>query len=120
MLSFFLSLHRNAGLGVAAAVFALALCATPALAQSNSPKIVKKVPLDFPPEAVRKGIERGVLKTRVTIDAGGAPTEVTVVETLPTKARILNDAVVEGLKNWRWEGQGKPASFDLQIVFTAD
>ncbi len=113
------TLLRSAGLCAAAAVFALAAPA-PALAQSTNPKVVKKVPLDFPGEALRKGVDRGVLKTRVTIDANGKPTEVAVLETQPAKARILNDTVIEALQQWRWEGQGKPASFDLQIVFTAE
>ena len=120
MSKLFNTLLRSAGLCSTAALIALAITATPALAQSTSPKIVKKVPLDFPDEAVRKGIDRGVLKTRITVDAGGAPTEVIVVETLPVKARILNDTVIAALKNWRWEGQGKPTSFDLQIVFTSE
>ncbi len=111
------ALMRSAGLCAAAALFALA---APALAQATTPKVVKKVPLDFPSEALRRGVDRGVLKTRVTIDASGKPTEVAVIETQPGKARILNDTVVEALQQWRWEGQGKPASFDLQIVFTAE
>lgn len=111
------TLLRSTGLCAAAA---FALIATPVQAQTTGPKIVKKVPMDFPGEAIRRGVDRGVLKTRVTIDASGKPTEVAVLETQPAKAKILNETVVEALQQWRWEGQGKPTSFDLQIVLTAD
>lgn len=85
-----------------------------------SPKVVKKVPPEFPAEAIRKGVDRGVLKAKLTIDEKGVPTEVAVVEAQPPKARILSDTLVESLKNWRFEGQGKPTSFELQIVFAAE
>ena len=104
----------------AAAAFALAAAtAGPALAQST-PKIVKKVPPEFPAEAVRKGVDRGVMKAKLTIDDKGVPTEVSIVEAQPPKARILNETLIESLKTWRFEGQGKPTSFELQIVFAAE
>ncbi len=110
-------------LPLAAALLAVAtmtlLPAAPAHADP-APKILKKVPPEFPAEATRKGVEKGVLKARVTVDGGGAVTEVAIVETQPTSARILNASVVSALNQWRFEGSGKASTFELQVVLTAD
>lgn len=105
-----------AALAVAAA---LALPAAPAFAD-QAPKILKKVPPEFPAEATRKGVDKGVLKARVTVDGAGTVTEVAIVETQPSAARVLNGSVVSALNQWRFEGSGKPSTFELQIVLTAD
>jgi periplasmic protein TonB len=112
-------LPRLSSLAPVAAAVLLGLSSASALAQAT-PKIVKKVPPEFPAEAVRKGVDRGVLKAKVTIDEKGVPTDVAIVDTQPPKARILNDTVSESLKSWRFEGQGKSTSFELQVVFAAE
>lgn len=105
-------------------LYALALLAAlvhaPTFAQSTTPKVLKKVPLEFPAEAVRKGVDRGVLKARLTIDASGAVTDASIIETTPSKAKLLNEPVLEVLNKWRFEGNGKPTTFDMQVVLTAD
>lgn len=109
--------------GVAAAtLLALAgACFVPsaALAQ-GTPKVVKKVPPDFPEQALRRGVDRGVLKAKLTVDGAGAVTGVDIVEVSPAKAKILNEAVIEALNKWRFEGSGKQSQFELQIVLTAE
>ncbi len=100
-----------------------ALCgvsAAPAYAQAASPKVLKKVPLDFPQRAVRAGVDRGVLKTRVTVDGSGSVTAVEVVETQPAKARMLAESAIACIMDWKFEGNGKNQSFDLQLVVSAD
>lgn len=105
-------------------LLALALAAglaTPgAFAQSATPKVVKKIPVEFPADAVRKGVDRGVFKARVTIDGEGNVTESSIVEATPAKARMLTASVLESLGKWRFEGAGKPATFEMQVVLTAD
>jgi periplasmic protein TonB len=98
----------------------LAFSSSPALAQSTNPKVVKKVPMEFPEVAARKGIDRGVLKARVTIDGAGVPTDVAIVDTQPAKARVLNDSVIAALNGWRFESLGKPTTFEMQVVMTAE
>jgi periplasmic protein TonB len=109
----------QAGAAVAAALL-LALCPAGAFAQSTSPKITKKVPMEFPAEATRKGVDKGVLKARVTIDGAGVPTEVAILDVQPNKARILNESVIATLNNWRFEGAGKATTFEMQVVMTAE
>ncbi len=105
----------------AALLLSLSLAAPAVMAQAQAvPKILKKVPPDFPRSALLKGIDKGVLKARLTVDGQGVPTEVTITDTQPAKARVLNESVVEALNAWRFEGAGKPATFELQIVLTSD
>ncbi len=102
-----------------ASLLALPWVATPAWAQAT-PKVTKKVPMDFPEEAIRKGVDKGVLKARLTVDGGGAVTDVAIVDAQPAKARMLTAAVVETLNKWRFEGSGKAATFEMQVVMSAD
>ncbi len=104
-----------------ALILALSLLAAAGSALANViPKILKKVPVDFPAEAVRRGVDKGVLKAQLTVDGTGAVTEVAITDTQPAKAKVLNRSVSEALMGWKFEGSGKPASFELQIVMTAD
>jgi periplasmic protein TonB len=108
---------------IAAAVGAallMALGPASAFAQSTNPKITKKVPMEFPAEATRKGVDKGVLKARVTIDGAGVPTEVAIVDVQPNKAKVLNESVIATLNNWRFEGVGKSTTFEMQVVMTAE
>ena len=98
---------------VAGALLAASLCSVAA----DSPKVLKKVPPEFPAEAARKGISDGVLKASLNIDATGGVTEVTIVEAQPSKARIFNEAAIEALKKWKFEGTGKAQTFELKLVF---
>jgi periplasmic protein TonB len=107
----------------AAALSAAALLAfwpAGAFAQSTNPKITKKVPMEFPAEATRKGVDKGVLKARVTIDGAGVPTEVAIVDVQPNKAKVLNESVIASLNLWRFEGVGKATTFEMQVVLTAE
>lgn len=106
-------------LGAACVATALFASSGAVMAQ-QVPKITKKVAPDFPGEAIRKGVDRGVLKARITVDGGGVPTEVAIVDTQPAKARLLNESVIEALNKWRFEGAGKPNTFELQVVLTAE
>lgn len=100
---------------------ALALLAFTLAAHGQaSPRVVKKVPLEFPERAINQGVTKGVLKARVSVDAEGAVTGVDVVDAQPTRARLLNDTVATGLRGWRFEPSGKAQTFDLQIVLSAD
>jgi TonB family protein len=96
---------------------AAALAAACAIALADPPKVLKKVPPDFPPEAARKGITEGVLKVSLAIDASGAVTQVTVVEATPAKAKIFTDAATEALKQWKFAATGKAETAEIKLVF---
>src|SRR5262249_43054312 len=97
----------------AAALAALLLALPPGGALADgAPKVLKKVPPEFPGEAVRKGVTDGVLKAKLSIDGDGAVTGVEIVEASPPKAKIFNTAATEALNKWRFEATGKPQSFE--------
>jgi outer membrane biosynthesis protein TonB len=111
----------SASLAVVSLALAAALAITPATAHADgAPKILKKVPPEFPGEATRKGITDGVLKAKLSIDGAGAVTEVAIVEATPAKAKVFNDAATTALNQWKFEGTGKPQSFELKLVFSQE
>jgi TonB family protein len=105
------------GAGVLAAAL---LASAPAVALADGPKVVKKVPPEFPGEAVRRGVTDGVLKVSLSIDAQGGVTDVQVLEASPPKAKIFTDAAVTALKQWKFQPSGKTESTELKLVFQQD
>jgi protein TonB len=83
-------------------------------------KVLKKVPPEFPEEAIRKKVTEGVIKAKLTVDGGGSVTNVEVVEATPPKAKIFGDAAVAALSKWKFEGTGKGESFEITLVFSEE
>ena len=110
----------TAVLAGAAIAAALGLAPSLALADGASPKVLKKVPPEFPGEAQRKGITEGVLKAKLSIDGNGAVTEVAILEATPPKAKIFNESATTALNQWKFEASGKPQSFELKLVFSME
>jgi TonB family protein len=96
------------------------LASAPAVALADGPKVIKKVPPEFPGEAVRRGVTDGVLKVNLAIDAQGAVTDVQVLEAMPPKAKIFTEAAVTALKQWKFAPSGKAESTELKLVFQED
>ncbi|MEK8030558.1 energy transducer TonB [Ideonella sp. DXS29W] len=108
-------------LAASSLVLAAALAVAPNVARADgTPKVVKKVPPEFPGEATRKGITDGVLKAKLSIDGNGAVTEVAIVEATPPKAKIFSDAATAALNQWKFEATGKAQSFELKLVFSQE
>ncbi|MEW6705170.1 MAG: energy transducer TonB [Pseudomonadota bacterium] len=99
---------------LAAALASAACMAAPA---ADAPRVLKKVPPEFPAEAARRGVSEGVLKASLAIDGQGAVTQVTIVEATPAKAKVFNDAATDALKQWKFEPTGKAQTFELKLVF---
>ena len=104
-------------IAAAALLGAALLGAGPAWAE---PKVIKKVPPEFPGEAVRKNVTEGVLKAKLTIDGAGSVTDVQIVEAAPAKARIFNDSAVAALSKWKFEASGKSESVEIKLVFSQE
>jgi periplasmic protein TonB len=83
-------------------------------AAANAPKVVKKVPPEFPNEAAKKGINTGVVKAKMTIEANGTVSGVEIVEAEPK--RIFDRAVTEALKEWKFE-PGEKTTHEVKLVF---
>ncbi|HJU21114.1 MAG TPA: TonB family protein [Casimicrobiaceae bacterium] len=78
--------------------------------------IVRESPA-FPREAVAVGLSRGDVRARLTIDAKGNVTDVTIVE---ASHRAFNRAVRETLSRWRFEPGAGNRTTTVDIAFTRD
>jgi protein TonB len=86
----------------------------------NVPKVIKKVPPEFPEEATRKKISEGVIKAKLTVDGGGSVTNVEVVDASPPKAKVFSEAAISALSKWKFEATGKGESFEIKLVFSEE
>lgn len=93
-------------------VLSLSLSATLALA---SPKVLKKVPPEYPAEAARKSVNAGTVRARLTIAPDGKVTEVEIVEAEPK--RVFDRAAIEALKEWRFEPGADKQTHEVKLVF---
>ncbi len=84
-------------------------------AHAAAPKIVKKVPPEFPKEAAQKAISAGSVKAKMSIDTDGKVTAVDIVEAEPR--RVFDRAVVAALMDWRFEASGEKQTHEVKLVF---
>ncbi len=95
------------------------LCAALAMSFSAhayaAPKLVKKVPPEFPSEATRKSISAGSVTAKVTIEADGKVSNVEIIEANPK--RVFDRAVTDALMDWRYEASGEKQSTEIKLVF---
>lgn len=85
------------------------------VAAHASPKVVKKVPPEFPREATQKGVSGGSVKAKILIDGDGKVTGVEIMEAEPK--RIFDRAVTNALMEWRFEGTGEKQTHEVKLVF---
>jgi len=85
-----------------------------ALAAQAAPKVVKKVPPEFPSEAVKKGISAGSVKAKLFIEADGKVSDVEIVEAEPK--RVFDRAVKAALMDWKFEA-GEKTTHEVKLVF---
>jgi periplasmic protein TonB len=97
------------------AALALALSAPLAFA---APKVVKKVPPEFPAEAVRKNINAGSVRAKLTIAPDGKVTDVEIVEAEPK--RMFDRVSIDALKEWRFEPSSEKQTHEVKLVFRND
>lgn len=101
-----MSLLRSATVLAASLMLALAAHATP--------KVVKKVPPDFPAEATKKGISTGVVKAKLNIEADGKVSSVEILEAEPK--RVFDRATIAALMEWKFE-PGEKSTYEVKLVF---
>ena len=101
-----MSFLRSASLVAAGLMLALAAHATP--------KIVKKVPPEFPAEATKKGISTGSVKAKLIIEADGKVSDVEILEAEPK--RVFDRAVKSALMEWKFE-PGEKGTHEVKLVF---
>jgi len=104
-------------MSIRTAALALVLLSAATLAIAT-PKVTKKVPPEYPAEAVRKNISSGSVRAKLTIAADGKVAEVEVVEAEPK--RVFDRAAVEALKEWRFEPSGDKQTHEVKLTFRND
>ena len=98
-------------MGAGAMAFALAAIAAPGEAQ-----VVSKVDPEFPREAAVAGVDKGLVKARMTIDATGEVTRVEVLDAQPR--RVFDRAVVKTLSQWRFNAGAAGRTVEIDVNFT--
>jgi protein TonB len=83
-----------------------------------APKVVKKVPPEFPAEAVRKNITAGTVRAKLTIAADGKVLDVEIVEAEPK--RIFDRVSIDALKEWRFEPGPDKQTHEVKLVYRND
>ena len=93
----------------------LAAARPSAAPQPQATRLVTKVDPDFPREAVVAGVDQGVVKARMTLDASGNVTRVEVLDANPR--RVFDRAVVRALSQWRYSEGASGRTVDLEVAF---
>lgn len=88
------------------------------VSRQGVPELVKRVDPVYPPEAVNKEIE-GTVIMEVVVDTKG---NVTGVRVTGGAHKILNDAAVQAVKQWKYQpclvnGKAKPVKFTVVLDF---
>jgi TonB family protein len=78
-------------------------------------RLVNRVDPDFPREASSAGIEEGIVKARMTLDASGSVARVEIVEARPR--RVFDRAVIRALSQWRYNEGAAGRTVDMEIAF---
>lgn len=101
-------LSRNAALFFSSLLLSLSALAV-------TPKVIKKVPPDFPREASSKGITQGTVKAKLNIEADGKVSSVEILEADPK--RVFDRAVTSALMDWKFEPPGEKTTHEVKLVF---
>ena len=96
-------------------LLALGAALTLALSAHAAPKVVKKVPPEFPPEAARQSISAGSVRAKMSIDPDGKVSAVEILEAEPR--RVFDKAVTRALMEWRFEASGEKQTHEVKLVF---
>lgn len=96
---------------------ALALAAAASLSHADV-KVLKKVPPEYPSEAIKKNIASGSVRAKLNIAGDGKVANVEVVEAEPK--RVFDRAAVEALSQWKFEGTGAAQTHEVKLVFRSE
>ena len=72
----------------------------------------------FPREALRSGVENGTVRARLTINAAGDVTNVSILQAQP--ARVFDRSVQSALSRWKFNPGTEGRTFDTEIGFKAN
>jgi periplasmic protein TonB len=108
-------MHQHNKLSALAKLLAATALVIGVAAQAATPKVIKKVPPEFPREAAQQSITSGSVKAKLSIDGEGKVTEVSILEAEPR--RVFDRAVTRALMDWRFEPSGEKQTHEVKLVF---
>jgi protein TonB len=76
---------------------------------------ITRVPVTFPLAAINRGIESGVVRARLTINAAGGVTEVNILSADPPQ--IFNRAATVALEAWKFNPGADKRAYEVEIEF---
>jgi protein TonB len=79
------------------------------------PKLISRVDPDFPREAMQAGVDQGIVKARMTLDAAGGVTRVEIVDANPR--RVFDRAVTRALTQWRYSSGTDGRTVEMEVAF---
>src|SRR5436190_1898011 len=85
----------------------------PAIRKGITP--IKREQLEYPKSAIRMGSEKGHVVARLNIDEKGNVTSVSIVSADPP--RHFDKAVVDGLMQWKFAGDGEKYVGEIEVDF---
>ena len=103
--------YRTVALAFSAMVFSVS-----ALAAPGDASLVTKVDPEFPREAIQAGIDKGIVKARMTVDGSGEVTRVEVLDAQPR--RVFDRAVVKTLSQWRFNSGTAGRVVEIDVNFS--
>ena len=103
--------YRTVAMAFSAMAFSVS-----ALAASGDATLVTKVDPEFPREAVQAGIEKGIVKARMTVAGSGEVTRVEVLAAEPR--RVFDRAVVKTLSQWRFNSGATGRVVEIDVNFS--
>ncbi len=90
---------------------------TPPPATATTRVIYKDQPA-FPAEATRRGVTSGRVQARMSINAQGRVTNVTIIESTPP--RVFDRAATQALSNWRFNLGADDRRHEVEINFNSE
>lgn len=80
-------------------------------------RLLHRVEPEFPREALKAGVNEGIVQARLAIDAGGNVTRVEVIEAKPR--RLFDRAVTRALSEWKYSAGAADRTVEVEIAFSA-
>ena len=79
--------------------------------------VVAREQPEFPREAMRAGIDTGNVRARLTINAAGDVTEVSILQAQPP--RVFDRSVKQALARWKFNAGADGRSYETDVGFKA-
>ena len=86
-----------------------------ASSEGNIVRVISSVRPNFPREATQRGIQRGNVRARATINTAGDVTNVDIISANPVG--IFNREVINAFQRWKFNAGANNRTFETDIVF---